>query len=72
MTKLKAIEPKKQSAADQTLTQSFGHYETVCVIGWTADGTFQMRANTDAKDCLWLGEELRFLLLDHGFEVINE
>ena len=72
MTKIVQIEPKEQSIADQTLSTCFGHYDKVCVIGWTPDGTFQLRANTDAKDCLWLAEELRFILLEHGFEVINE
>lgn len=72
MTKLVVIEPKTKSSADQTLSTCFGHYDKVCIIGWTDDGTFQLRANTDPKDCLWLSEELKLILLEHGFEVIND
>ena len=52
---------------DVVLDEAKGEYESVLVMGWSSEGSLDVRAslNLTNKDCLWLVEQFKHNLL-HG------
>lgn len=53
---------------DAILEEAAGAYETVLLIGWNKDGTFDARGSTgDGPELLWLLEVFKAKLMDGEF-----